>query len=160
MSAEVERMPLTLPIVNGHIVPLPTSQQCIHGFGFGKHESCDICLHLVQQHRAGSVSIGGDVLPVPLWQFERSASVLLADEQAKVAPDNALIGFICNAVRLAREREHVRLADASLLRLIARMLPYVQQADAADGFEIEAADAVVREVEALLAGSGANGPAG
>ena len=47
--------------------------------------------------------IAGDRLPIPIGEFCRSCHALVAEEQAKVDPDNALIGVLCNAVRLARE---------------------------------------------------------
>jgi hypothetical protein len=54
-------------------------------------------------HETAGVQVAGDTLTTTLWQFEQRASVLLSDEQSKANPDNALIGFICDAVRLARE---------------------------------------------------------
>lgn len=54
-----------------------------------------------------NVSVEGDFLPMPLAQFIQRAQVLLAEEQEKVAPDNALIGFLCDAVRLARENNRL-----------------------------------------------------
>lgn len=56
MDDEVERIPLELPIVHGYIMPLPTSDRCIHGVQLGAHragnyQACDICFHLVQRHR-------------------------------------------------------------------------------------------------------------
>lgn len=59
-----------------------------------------------------AVRVEGDMLPTTLAQFELRASRLLEDEQAKANPDNALIGFLCDAVRLARENE--RLATSPL----------------------------------------------
>jgi hypothetical protein len=56
--------------------------------------------------------VAGDVLPMPLWQFEQRANVLLDELTSRANPDNALLGFICDAVRLARENE--RLARAPL----------------------------------------------
>lgn len=160
-------MPLSLPIVNGYIVPLPTSNRCIHGLSMDTQEMCDICSYIVQRYRAenqcGSsdaqqssglvhVPVEGDVLPVALWQFEQSASVLLAEEQEKAAPDNALIGFICNAVRLAREhaQQATRPTDIHDPQLIARMLPYVQQYEPADAAEIEAQTSIVRAAQRAM----------
>lgn len=51
--------------------------------------------------------VAGDMLPTTLWQFTLRANRLLEDEQAKVSPDNALISFLCDAVRLAREHERM-----------------------------------------------------
>jgi hypothetical protein len=45
----------------------------------------------------------GDALSTSLAMFTRKAAVLLRGEQEKPLPDMALIGFICDAVRLARE---------------------------------------------------------
>ena len=57
----------------------------------------DICSNLV----AGDFMIcSGEV-------FLQRAALLLEDEQKKVAPDNLLIDFICNAVRLWREHERM-----------------------------------------------------
>lgn len=56
--------------------------------------------------------VGGDVLPTSLADFERACKMHLAEEQAKISPDNALIGTLCNAVRLARENE--RMAKSGL----------------------------------------------
>lgn len=36
-------------------------------------------------------------------QFERSIHVLLAEEQEKLNPNNALISVLCEAIRLSRE---------------------------------------------------------
>lgn len=48
--------------------------------------------------------------------FERACKVELSTEQAKPNPDNALIGLICDAVRLSRE--HVAVMKAPLGRVI------------------------------------------
>lgn len=53
------------------------------------------------------VAVAGDYLPMPLAQFVQRAKVLLAEEQEKPLPDNALIGFLCDAVRLARENNRL-----------------------------------------------------
>jgi hypothetical protein len=37
------------------------------------------------------------------WAFTRRAGVLIKEEQSKPLPDNALIGFLCDAIRIARE---------------------------------------------------------
>jgi hypothetical protein len=64
--------------------------------------------------------VAGDSLPTTLAQFELRAKHYLADEQAKISPDTALIGLLCDAVRLARENERmgkagiaVRVSDRS-----------------------------------------------
>ncbi len=49
--------------------------------------------------------VAGDVLPTSIDEFMRRADALLVEEQAKPLPDNAWIGFVCDAVRLARENE-------------------------------------------------------
>lgn len=54
----------------------------------------------------------GDTLNMPLCLFEHRAGVLLAEEQLKASPNNALVAFICDAIRLARENE--RMARAPL----------------------------------------------
>lgn len=82
-------------------------------FYLGKAAGLQEAIDLVRgAHETPAVQVAGDSLPVPLWQFEQRANVLLSDEQAKANPDNALIGFICDAVRLARENE--RLATSPL----------------------------------------------
>lgn len=50
-----------------------------------------------------TVEVAGTVLPISLWQYEQRALVLLEDEQQKISPDNVLIDFLCNSVRLSRE---------------------------------------------------------
>jgi len=54
-----------------------------------------------------NVSVEGDRLPTSLAQFIQRAKVLLEEEQAKPLPDSALIGFLCDAVRLARENNNL-----------------------------------------------------
>lgn len=54
-----------------------------------------------------AVEVAGTVLPISLWQYEQRAMVLIEDEQQKVSPDNMLIYFLCNSVRLAREMKAV-----------------------------------------------------
>ena len=44
-------------------------------------------------------------------QFTRRAGVLIEEEQAKPLPDNALIAFLCDAIRLAREAVAVMAAQ-------------------------------------------------
>lgn len=51
--------------------------------------------------------VAGDTLPTTLAQFQLRANRLLQDEQEKPNPDNALVGFLCDAVRLARENERM-----------------------------------------------------
>lgn len=53
------------------------------------------------------VQVAGDTLPTTLAQFILRASRLLSDEQAKPNPDSALIAFLCDTVRLARENERM-----------------------------------------------------
>jgi hypothetical protein len=58
--------------------------------------------------------VGGEMLPTTLAQFEQRCKVQLADEQRKPNPDNALIGLLCDAVRLARENESMAKAGITL----------------------------------------------
>jgi hypothetical protein len=56
-------------------------------------------------------------LETTLAAFTQRCDRLLADEQEKIAPDNALIAVLCDAVRLAREyvelaRQPIALGDA------------------------------------------------
>jgi len=46
-------------------------------------------------------------MDMPIDAFIRACGVTIAAEQDKVSPDNALIGLLCDAVRLANEREQV-----------------------------------------------------
>ena len=52
--------------------------------------------------------VAGDRLLTSLANFEHRCKVHLAEEQAKIAPDNSLIALLCDGVRLARE--HANLA--------------------------------------------------
>ncbi len=47
--------------------------------------------------------VADDRMNVSLCDFYLRAAALLREEQAKPLPNNALIDFICNAVRLGRE---------------------------------------------------------
>jgi hypothetical protein len=47
--------------------------------------------------------VAGDRLETTIAQFKQRASVILLEEQAKANPDNYLISFACDAIRLARE---------------------------------------------------------
>ena len=49
------------------------------------------------------VSVAGRVMTRSLADFERACSVLIKEENRKIAPDTALIGVLCDAVRLSRE---------------------------------------------------------
>lgn len=51
------------------------------------------------------VAVAGRTLTRTLAAFYLACDRLLADEQAKVAPDNTLIAVLCDAVRLGRENE-------------------------------------------------------
>lgn len=54
-----------------------------------------------------TVAIAGDMMTWTLAQFRCRAQMLAHEEQQKIAPDNALIAFICEAVRLSRENERM-----------------------------------------------------
>jgi hypothetical protein len=56
-----------------------------------------------------TVAVAGDTLPTSLAQFYMRGQHLLAEEQEKVSPDNALVAFICDAIRLGRENERLAL---------------------------------------------------
>jgi hypothetical protein len=45
----------------------------------------------------------GHHLPMSIGQFKRQAAVLIQSEQDQANPDNGLIEFAANAIRLARE---------------------------------------------------------
>lgn len=49
--------------------------------------------------------VGGEYCEAAIADFRARADLLLALEQEKASPDNALLGFICNAVRISREYE-------------------------------------------------------
>ncbi len=90
--------------------------------------------------------VAGDTLPITLFQFESRAQFLLTDEQRKPNPDNALIDFICNAIRLARENERLAKAPIELaeyvrqLEAIAEVASRVHIAMAADSASDEGHD--------------------
>lgn len=52
---------------------------------------------------APTATVAGDVMDRSLADFERACAVHIDDEQQKPAPDNALIGLLCDAVRLSME---------------------------------------------------------
>jgi hypothetical protein len=47
--------------------------------------------------------VGGDRLMTTIGEFKQRAAVIIEEEQAKANPDNHLITFACDAIRLARE---------------------------------------------------------
>lgn len=51
----------------------------------------------------GTVLVAGERMERPIYAFVLACDHLLADEQAKPNPDNALIAVLCDAVRLTRE---------------------------------------------------------
>lgn len=53
------------------------------------------------------VTVAGDTLLTSLADHVRGCEVFMAEEQEKIAPDTALIGLLCNSVRLARENERM-----------------------------------------------------
>ncbi len=61
--------------------------------------------------REPEVSVAGRRLLVSLDEFERRCLTLIAEEQAKISPENALIDVLCNAVRLRREYVDAVMAD-------------------------------------------------
>lgn len=46
--------------------------------------------------------VAGEEVERPLADFERACLVHLEEEQAKIAPDSALVALLCDAVRLCR----------------------------------------------------------
>jgi len=50
-------------------------------------------------------AVAGDLCLTSLNEFRERGQLLLKEEQEKPLPNNALIDFICNAIRLARETE-------------------------------------------------------
>lgn len=51
-----------------------------------------------------AAQVAGETLGTPLWQYVARAQHLLIEEQEKPLPDNSLISFLADSVRLARER--------------------------------------------------------
>lgn len=47
--------------------------------------------------------VAGSRLETTVAQFKLRAAVIIQEEQAKPLPDNHLIAFACDAIRLARE---------------------------------------------------------
>lgn len=80
-----------------------------------EYDNCAECLKdRPEQAPQALPEVGGNSLPVTLADFERGCKVHLAEEQAKLNPDNALIGLLCNAVRLARENERMAKSGIAL----------------------------------------------
>lgn len=71
----------------------------------------------VQEGAWGKVSglpeVAGEHCLRTMAEYERAAKYLLKEEQERPLPNNALIGFLCDTVRLARENE--RLGKAPIL---------------------------------------------
>lgn len=65
------------------------------------------------------VLVGGEFMERSIQDFVRACQVTLEREQAKPAPDTALIALLCDAVRLSRENE----------RMAASGIPAAQPAD-------------------------------
>jgi len=51
--------------------------------------------------------VAGRYLTVSHAQFEQSIKVLMAEEQDKPSPNNALVSVLCEAIRLSREHVDV-----------------------------------------------------
>jgi len=49
--------------------------------------------------------VGGAFMERTLAEFVQACEVHIEEEQAKASPDSALIGLLCDAVRLAREHD-------------------------------------------------------
>lgn len=75
-----------------------------------KHLVLEALDALLVSSPAAHVSVAGR-LDRSLADFERACLVHLDEEQHRASPDNALIGLLCDAVRLARERVDLRLAS-------------------------------------------------
>lgn len=67
------------------------------------------------------IAIAGDYMNRSIADFQRACSVHIAEEQAKIAPDNALIALLSDAVRCSRELVAALLGDeaSSLAKRIA-----------------------------------------
>lgn len=66
-------------------------------------------------HTVGDLpSVGGETCERTPAELERACLVLLREEQEKVAPDSAVIGVLCDAVRLSRECRVVVATEAKL----------------------------------------------
>lgn len=58
-----------------------------------------------QEHEPSLPAVGGRQMDCTLQFFERRCLIQLRDEQVKIAPNNALIAALRDAVRLKREVE-------------------------------------------------------
>jgi hypothetical protein len=74
---------------------------------------CGFCVSrkTIRQRWAGGKEVNlpevaGDRLLVSHADFEQSCKVLLAEEQEKILPNNAIVSVLCDAVRLSREHCH------------------------------------------------------
>lgn len=56
------------------------------------------------------VAVAGDYMTISIAEFRTRVDALLYEEQEKVLPDNALIGVLCEAVRLSRETARAQRA--------------------------------------------------
>jgi hypothetical protein len=71
--------------------------------------------------------VAGDRLERSLVDFVRACETILEEEQRLVSPNNALIGLLCDAVRLAREHSSARGAhrpedlDAAIVAICNRI---------------------------------------
>lgn len=63
--------------------------------------------------QGGQVTVGGNNMEWSLAEFNRRVEFLLADEQRKPNPDNALIAVLCNSIRLTRENKKLATSDIS-----------------------------------------------
>ena len=52
-------------------------------------------------------TVSGEHLPLSLNEFRGRCELHITEEQEKPAPDNYLIGLLCDGIRLARENEHM-----------------------------------------------------
>lgn len=71
------------------------------------------------------VTVAGNEMPCSISIFDQRCHVFIEEEQNKIAPDNALIALLCDAVRLGREY-NLLLQEAATPREAA---PEVQHID-------------------------------
>lgn len=72
------------------------------------------------KHQLNSL-VEGRVLSSSVVEFYRKALVLILKEQNKARPDNTLLEFLCDSVRLGREyMDHVKRQQEYAVRKLAR----------------------------------------
>lgn len=84
---------IMLPATEVHIQP--TQPEVVD-----TQQVCDLSTQI------GLPEVCGETLPCSLSTYIHRCRVALANEQAKLNPDNVVVELLCDAVRLAREYDH------------------------------------------------------